>query len=89
MARAKKSPKRAQTMSATLRQEILSQGLSLYRISKESGVSYPALHRFVVHEQAIAMPALDKLCGYLGLRLMPTDREKAARQEQPRREHKR
>jgi hypothetical protein len=56
-------------MSETLRQEILKCGLSLYRVSKDSGVSYPVLHRFVMHRRAASMQAMDKLCAYLGLRL--------------------
>jgi hypothetical protein len=64
--------KKAPAMSETLRQEIrniMARGVSLYRVGKDSGVSYPALHRFVVHGQAASMKALDKLCAYLGLQL--------------------
>jgi hypothetical protein len=75
---AKNRHKRGSTMSETLREEILSSGLSLYRVSKDSGVSYPALHRFVTHRRAASMAALDKLCGYLGLRLIrPKEGEQA------------
>lgn len=66
-------------MSETLRQEILDSGLSLYRISKDSGVSYPALHRFVMHRRAASMGALDKLCGYLDLRLTHLNQEKESK----------
>jgi hypothetical protein len=57
-------------MSKTLRNTILDCGETLYQVSQRSGVSYAALHRFVVGKRPIAMRALDKLCMYLGLRLM-------------------
>jgi hypothetical protein len=56
-------------MSGALRQKIQSQGESLYRVSKDSGVPYAVVHRFVVSRRAISMHALDTLCNYLGLRL--------------------
>jgi hypothetical protein len=73
---AKNRHKRGATMSETLREEILGSGLSLYRVSKDSGVSYAALHRFVMHRRAVSMGALDNLCGYLGLRLTYIERKK-------------
>jgi plasmid maintenance system antidote protein VapI len=61
--------KAAQKMSETLRQEILSCGLTLYRVSKDSGVSYSALYRFVMYRRPVSMETMDKLCAYFGLRL--------------------
>ena len=72
-------------MSGTLRQEILNiltRGVSLYRVGKDSGVSYPALHRFVVHEQAASMHALDKLCDYCGLQPTPMSKAKEGQDTQ-------
>jgi transcriptional regulator with XRE-family HTH domain len=59
----------ASTMSETLRRTILDSGQTLYRVSKDSGVSYATLHRFVTGQRAVSMAALDKLCAYLGLKL--------------------
>jgi hypothetical protein len=56
-------------MSDALRQAVLESGLTLYRVAKDSGVSYAVLHRFVVHMRPAAMETLDKLCAYLGLTL--------------------
>jgi hypothetical protein len=56
-------------MSDALRRAIVESGESLYRVSKDSGVPYAVVHRFVVSRRAISMHALDTLCKYLGLRL--------------------
>jgi hypothetical protein len=56
-------------MSEALRRAILESGLTLYRVSKDSGVSYAVLHRFIAGKRAVSMEALDRLCAYLGLRL--------------------
>ncbi len=61
--------KRAVTVSQLLRVTIRDSGKTLYRVAKDSGVSYPALHRFVVGKRSLSMPALDRLCAYLGLEL--------------------
>jgi hypothetical protein len=55
--------------SEALRQAVAESGKTLYRVSKDSGVPYACLHRFVVGHQAVSMGALDKLCVYLGLEL--------------------
>jgi plasmid maintenance system antidote protein VapI len=65
----KKVHKRRPTMSEVLLREILDSGKSLYRVSKDSGVPYATLHRFVCGKRAVSMAALDKLCLYLGLKL--------------------
>jgi predicted transcriptional regulator len=60
---------RRRTMSDILRKAISESGLTLYRISKDSGVPYATLHRFVRGQRGVSMEALDKLCFYLGMRL--------------------
>lgn len=57
------------TVSETLRTAIQENELSLYRIAKDSGVSYAALHRFASGKRAISMDAIDRLASYLGLAL--------------------
>jgi hypothetical protein len=61
--------RKGERMSDTLRRAVLESGLTLYRVAKDSGVSYPALHRFTVHKRPVSMETLDKLWAYLGLRL--------------------
>jgi plasmid maintenance system antidote protein VapI len=61
--------RKGERVSDTLRKAVLERGLTLYRVAKDSGVSYAALHRFVVHKRPVSMESLDKLCAYLGLRL--------------------
>jgi plasmid maintenance system antidote protein VapI len=58
------------TMSETVRQAILESGQTLYRVAKDSGVPYATLHRFVTGERSVSAETLDKLCAYLGLRLV-------------------
>jgi hypothetical protein len=61
--------KKGDTVSEVLRKAIVDSGETLYRVAKDSGVSYPAVHRFVRHKHTISLKAVDKLCTYLGLRL--------------------
>jgi transcriptional regulator with XRE-family HTH domain len=56
-------------LSASLRASIQASGETLYRVSKESGVPYATLHRFMAGKRSVSMEALDKLCAYLGLGL--------------------
>jgi hypothetical protein len=64
-----KSKAKGKAVSETLRQAILGSGLTLYRVAKSSGVTYPTLHRFAVHRRPISVRDIDKLCAYLELRL--------------------
>jgi plasmid maintenance system antidote protein VapI len=66
---AKGKNKQSGTMSETLRRAIKESGVTLYRVAKDSGVSYPTLHRFANHGGGLAMAAADKLCKYFGLKL--------------------
>ncbi len=61
--------KRAVTVSQSLRVAIRDSGKTWYRISKDSGVSYPALHRFMTGQSYPALAAVDKLCKYFDLEL--------------------
>lgn len=59
------------TVSETLRQAIRDSGLSLYRIAKDSGVAYSAVHGFYNGTKNVGPPILDKLAEYLELELKP------------------
>ena len=60
---------RAKTVSDQLRKAIADSGVSLYRVSKDSGVSYGALHRFVHGQTDLRLETVDKLAIYLELKL--------------------
>jgi hypothetical protein len=62
--------KGALTMSETVRRAVLESNQTWYRVAKDSGVPYATLHRFVTSQRAVSMETLDKLCAYLGLRLV-------------------
>jgi hypothetical protein len=67
MGRAKQA---AETVSQQLRRAVRQSGRTLYRVSKDSGLSYPALHRFAAGKKGLSLDSLDRLCAYLGLRLV-------------------
>ena len=66
MARGKKE----RTVSETLREEVRSCGQTLYRVAKDSGVTYATLHRFMAGRRTVGSSTIDKLCAYLGLKLI-------------------
>jgi hypothetical protein len=70
MATGRKKGGEPMSASAALRQAVLDSGQSLYRVSKESGVPYATLHRFVKGgSRQVSLESFDRLCAYLGLRL--------------------
>jgi plasmid maintenance system antidote protein VapI len=60
---------RPAAVSGTIREAILESGETLYRVAKDSGVSYATIHGFMTGKRTLSMDAIDKLCIYLGLRL--------------------
>jgi hypothetical protein len=60
-------------MSESLRQAVRDSGKTLYRVSKDTGISWQALHRFMRGRTGLRMDLLDKLCRYLRLRLAEED----------------
>jgi hypothetical protein len=65
-----KAKRAAELVSQQLRRAVRESGKTLYRVSKDSGLSYPALHRFTAAKQGLSLASFDRLCAYLGLRLM-------------------
>jgi len=57
-------------ISEQLREAIEDSGETLYRVAKDSGVSYPVVHSFA-NGGEIKMTSADKLADYLGLELRP------------------
>jgi hypothetical protein len=66
---ARSKARKEMAVSASLREAVRNSGASLYRISKDSGVPYATLHRFVLGGGNLVLESLDKLCAYLGLEL--------------------
>jgi hypothetical protein len=65
----KPSKRKTPQVSGVLRRAVRDTGETLYRVSKDSGVSYAALHRFMSGQSSLALEGVDKLCAYLGLTL--------------------
>ena len=57
-------------VSETLREAARKAG-TVYRVAKDSGVSQPALQRFVNEGTPLAMKNIDRLAAYLELELKP------------------
>lgn len=70
------------TLSEDLRRAINESGLSINALSKECGVTQPALSRFVRGDRDIKLGSADKLAEYFRLRLMPEE-EKPKRKKKP------
>jgi ribosome-binding protein aMBF1 (putative translation factor) len=54
-------------------------GLSLYRVAKDVGMSYPLLYRFYHLDTDAKLTTADKLVEYLGLELVNKPKRKGAR----------
>ena len=68
------------TVSETLRRAMNKSGESLYRISKESGISYPTIHGFYNNDRELIQSSIDRLANYLGYELVRRKgRKKASR----------
>lgn len=52
-----------------LRQAISNSGMSLNGLARETGVHPAQLSRFLREERTLTLPAVSKLCAFLGLRL--------------------
>ena len=66
--------KKKLTVSETLRQAIqdaYADGITSYRIAKESGISISQIDRFSTGERTLRLETADKICEVLGLELRP------------------
>ncbi len=63
------------TVSAVLKSTIEISALSVNAIAKGSQVPQPVLHRYIHGEQDITLGTADKLCAFLGLKLVSIERE--------------
>ena len=59
-----------ETISDVVRRALLTSGLSMYRISAESGICASQLSRFLSREVGITLDTLDKLAPVLSLKLV-------------------
>jgi transcriptional regulator with XRE-family HTH domain len=66
MTRARRRP-----LADQLRQAIQESGMTLYRLSQESGVTRQQLSRFMRGERDLGLTIADKVCSVLGLDLTP------------------
>ena len=58
------------SVSESLCLAILADERSLYRVAKDAKIGYASLWRFVHGKRSLSVPALDRLCHDLGLRLV-------------------
>jgi len=70
MAKRKPTDTAEPTLAATILAAIGESGLSTYAVAKAAGVSQPVLHRFVTGERGLTLDTAEKLCRFLGLRLV-------------------
>lgn len=73
---ARPSPPAAPTLAEAIREAIRSSGQTVYAVAKAAGVSQPVLHRFVAGERGLTLDTADKLCRYLGLRLVKAESDR-------------
>jgi len=64
------------TLTDQLREAVRRSEVTRYRLSQELGIDQGALSRFVSGERGLSLEAIDKLAGYLGLRLVNDRRPK-------------
>ena len=62
-------------ISEQLRQAIRNYG-SIYAVSRDSGVSQPALQRFVTQQRDMYLATADRLCEFFEMRLTRPKRRK-------------
>lgn len=67
---AKSKPKAEPTLAAVILDAIRDSGVSVYAVAKGAEVSQPLVHRFVSGERGLTLDTADKLCRFLGLKLV-------------------
>lgn len=68
-------------VSERLRAAILAAGVSRYELWKRTGVSQPALSRFIHGKAKLDLEAVDKLADFLGLVLVARQRRGASKRK--------
>ncbi len=61
-----------------LREAARKSGLSMKRISDETGIPYAAVHGFVARDRSVLLSTASKLAKLLGLELKPIGRRRKA-----------
>ena len=62
--------RRAKKMTDEIRQAIGDSGLTRYRIAKDTGIDESTLAKFYHGHRGLSLDNLDRLCEYLGLRIV-------------------
>jgi len=63
-------------VSEALRRAIKKSGHTRYVISKEAGVFWGSVDRFLQGERGLRLESVDRLCEFLGLELTPIKQKK-------------
>ena len=64
------------SMSETLKDAIRDSGQTVYRISKDSGLDYDSIYRFLSGRTSLRLDKADKLAAYFGIRCSRPRRRK-------------
>ena len=62
--------RRSKKMTDQIRQAIDDSGLTRYRIAQDTGIDESTLAKFYHGTRGLSLDNLDRLCEYLGLRIM-------------------
>jgi hypothetical protein len=57
------------SLTAQLQDAIAQSGATLYRIAKDSGLSYDAVYRFAYKQRGLTLESADKLAAFFEMRL--------------------
>ena len=71
--------KQKTTLEKALLKAIETSGLSVYRISKDSGLDKAPLYNFVNGKRSLTLPTASKLADFLGLELLPKQKKKTVK----------
>jgi transcriptional regulator with XRE-family HTH domain len=67
------------TLTEQLREAIETAGVSRYQISKATGISQPALSKFVLGQRGLSNKAMDAIGEYLGLSICKKRKKSSAK----------
>lgn len=65
--------KARQSLEAAIKAALLATGESVNSLAKRSGVTQPALQRFLSGQRGLTLDSAEKLCAALGLELKKTN----------------